>query len=131
MTRFRIPSSQHCLHVVGYVTWLVVIVYRNTHQRWATDNQDDPFEKYGPFVAYFSIGVRLLSVLIIPQMLALTVGLLMFDVKQPSPVQLKCSVALAPFVCIRMVTRGLYPTLVNQNVKSHLHVMHKLFYFRS
>ena len=32
----------------------------------------------------------------------------------------------APFLCIRVVTRGLYPTLVNQNVRSHLEVANKV-----
>jgi len=123
MFRLRIPSSQHCLHVAGYVLWVITLTFHNTGRRFSTDyQQEDPFEKYGSLVTYFSIGVRLLSVLIIPQMLALTLGFILFDIKQPS-VDLKCSLALAPFICIRIVTRGLYPTLINQNVRSHLQVM--------
>ena len=45
--------------------------------------------------------------------------------RQPR-VDLKRSVMDAPFVCIRCVTRGLYPTLVNQNVQSHLEVANKV-----
>ena len=45
--------------------------------------------------------------------------------RQPR-VELKRSVMDAPFLCIRVVTRGLYPTLVNQNVRSHLEVANKV-----
>ena len=39
----------------------------------------------------------------------------------PKPVRLKVSPQkFKSFICIRMVTRGLYPRLVRRNVKKHL-----------
>ena len=82
MARFQLPSIQHCLHLGAYFTWVVVVVYKGIAARSASgEEQEDPFEKYGSFVAYFSIGVRLLALLIIPQMAVMTLGLILFDVR--------------------------------------------------
>ena len=82
MARFQLPSIQHCLHLGAYFTWVVVVVYKGIAARSASGaEQEDPFEKYGSFIAYFSIGVRLLAMLIIPQMTVMTLGLILFDVR--------------------------------------------------
>ena len=127
MTRLRTPSLQHGIHVIAYVMWVLYVTYNNLSSRLSVPDTDyqDPIVKYGPWITYFSIGVRLLSILILPQMFAMAVGFLLFDIRQQKP-ELKASVSLAPFICIRMVTRGLYATLVNQNVKSHMEVMNQL-----
>ena len=45
----------------------------------------------------------------------------------PQPVRLKSSPqGLGSFICIRMVTRGLYPRLVRRNVKKHLNTMNAI-----
>ena len=42
----------------------------------------------------------------------------------PKPVRLRLSPNnLTSFICVRMVTRGLYPRLVRRNVKKHLDTM--------
>ena len=120
MALIRTPSIQHVVHVIIYLCWTITVAVNNVKLP-----EEDPFTKYGSFVAYFSIGIRLLSILIIPQMFMLALGLLLFDIKQPRP-ELKCSPALAPFLCIRIVTRGLYPTLICQNIKNHLAVANRV-----
>ena len=53
----------------------------------------------------------------------LQIGLLFCNVF-PKPVRLRVSPNnLTSFICVRMVTRGLYPRLVRRNVKKHLDVL--------
>jgi len=122
---FRVPSIQHFLHLVAYVTWVAAVIYQGITSRSLTP-QEDPLKQYGAFITYFSIGVRLLAMLIIPQMAAMTLGLILYDIRQPRSIELKCSLVESPLLCVRIVTRGLYPTLINQNLRNHLEVANKV-----
>ena len=77
---FRVPSIQHFFHLVAYVTWVAAVIYQGITSRSLTP-QEDPLKKYGAFITYFSICVRLLAMLIIPQMAAMTLGLILYDIR--------------------------------------------------
>ena len=78
MAKLQLPSVQHFLHLAAYFTWVSGVIYQGITSRSV---QEDPFVQYGSLITYFSIGVRLLAMLIIPQMLVMTVGLILFDVR--------------------------------------------------
>jgi len=83
----------------------------------------EPYEEYGLFITWYSIFTRLCLIFAIPNMAFMTVGLLICNAF-PTSVRLKSSPkGLKSFLCIRMVTRGLYPRLVRRNVKKHLETM--------
>jgi len=81
----------------------------------------DPWERYGWIwtpVLYF---LRLLTFLALPQVIFNALGLILFNAF-PEKVILKGSPLLAPFICIRVVTRGDYPELVKKNVTRNLNL---------
>ncbi|CAO1392059.1 unnamed protein product [Diamesa serratosioi] len=79
----------------------------------------DPWEEYGSIWTIVLYGLRLLTFLTLPQVLFNFCGLLFYNAF-PEKVVLKGSPLLAPFICIRVVTRGDYPDLVKHNVMRNI-----------
>ncbi|XP_018326378.1 beta-1,4-mannosyltransferase egh [Agrilus planipennis] len=112
---------KHYLHCLTLFT--VIIIFE-----WFTggvklfENSDleiNPWVRYGymwTFVLYF---LRLITFLPLPQVLFNFFGLTIYNAF-PSNVTLKGSPLLAPFICIRVVTRGDYPELVQSNVNRNV-----------
>uniref|UniRef100_A0A914UII4 Glycosyltransferase 2-like domain-containing protein n=1 Tax=Plectus sambesii TaxID=2011161 RepID=A0A914UII4_9BILA len=67
--------------------------------------------------------MRLASLLVLPQCVCNTLGLLLYNCFKEK-VKLKASPLLAPFVCVRVVTKGDYPELVRQNVARNIQTCH-------
>ncbi len=83
----------------------------------------DPAKEYGLPLALLLSLVRLLPLLALPQVAFTLAGLVRFPAFPPQRVSLASSPLLAPFVCVRVVTRGLYPRLVRETVKKNLEAM--------
>lgn len=79
----------------------------------------DPWEEYGSIWTIVLYGLRLLTFLTLPQVLFNFCGLIFYNAF-PEKVVLKGSPLLAPFICIRVVTRGDYPDLVKHNVMRNI-----------
>uniref|UniRef100_A0A182MRW6 Glycosyltransferase 2-like domain-containing protein n=1 Tax=Anopheles culicifacies TaxID=139723 RepID=A0A182MRW6_9DIPT len=75
----------------------------------------DPWEEYGALLTIVLYMLRLLTLLTLPQVLFNFFGLVIYNAF-PEKVILKGSPLLAPFICIRIVTRGDYSELVKTNV---------------
>lgn len=75
----------------------------------------DPWEEYGTIPTLLLYILRLLTFLTLPQVLFNFFGLVFYNAF-PEKVVLKGSPLLAPFICIRVVTRGDYADLVKSNV---------------
>lgn len=88
---------------------------------WNTDNTEklDPWVQYGFFGALILYLLRSVTFLSFPQAVFNFVGLTIYNAF-PDKVVLKGSPLLAPFICIRIVTRGDYPQLVKNNVNRNL-----------
>ncbi|XP_076224499.1 beta-1,4-mannosyltransferase egh isoform X2 [Nomia melanderi] len=88
---------------------------------WNSDNdqQLDPWAQYGFIGALTLYLLRTLTLLSLPQVLFNFVGLTIYNAF-PDKVILNGSPLLAPFICIRIVTRGDYPLLVQENVQRNL-----------
>ena len=82
----------------------------------------DPWTTHGPLVTIAIIFLRLLSFLALPQTLFNALGLLSLNTFKPSPT-FKSSPLLSPFVCVRVVTRGLYPNLVKKTVRENMNTL--------
>ncbi|XP_065333223.1 beta-1,4-mannosyltransferase egh [Cloeon dipterum] len=79
----------------------------------------DPWQQYGVFATCLLYFFRLLALLSLPQVVFNFLGLTLYNAF-PDGVKLKGSPLLAPFICIRVVTRGDFPQLVRRNVKRNL-----------
>uniref|UniRef100_A0A2M4BNA4 Putative beta-14-mannosyltransferase egh n=1 Tax=Anopheles marajoara TaxID=58244 RepID=A0A2M4BNA4_9DIPT len=75
----------------------------------------DPWAEYGTVATIILYLLRLLTFLTLPQVLFNFFGLTLYNAF-PEKVVLKGSPLLAPFICIRVVTRGDYAELVQSNV---------------
>lgn len=75
----------------------------------------DPWVEYGTYWTVFLYALRFMTFFTVPQMMFNFLGLIVYNAF-PDKVVLKGSPLLAPFICIRVVTRGDYPELVKTNV---------------
>ncbi|XP_063233132.1 beta-1,4-mannosyltransferase egh [Bacillus rossius redtenbacheri] len=113
--------TKHLLHCVLLFTVIGVFELCTGGIRLSGDQTAylDPWERYGyigTVVLYF---LRLLAFLPLPQVLFNFFGLTFYNAF-PDKVALKGSPILAPFICIRIVTRGDYPQLVKANVSRNM-----------
>lgn len=115
-------NVKHALHCMLFLTLLFVfevIAGGICIGTCDTDNEIDPFKKYGYIPAILLYLLRFLTFLALPQTVCNCLGLLFFNAF-PEKVKLKGSPLLAPFICIRVVTRGDYPELVKNNVNRNM-----------
>lgn len=113
--------TKHTLHCCLLITVIVVFEYVSGGLRWNTNVKDElnPWTEYGYFGASFLYFLRILTFLSLPQVLFNFIGLSIYNAF-PDKVELKGSPLLAPFICIRVVTRGDYPQLVKTNVNRNM-----------
>ncbi|GAB0094502.1 Beta-1,4-mannosyltransferase egh [Sergentomyia squamirostris] len=81
----------------------------------------DPREAYGDVWCVALYFLRLLTLLTLPQVLFNFCGLIFYNAF-PDKVVLKGSPLLAPFICIRVVTRGDFSDLVKTNVMRNMNL---------
>lgn len=85
----------------------------------SASSEVNPWEQYGVVYTILLYTLRLLALLSLPQVLFNFFGLTLYNAF-PDGIQIKGSPILAPFICIRVVTRGDYPHLVRRNVVRNL-----------
>ncbi len=93
--------------------------------RFVPDSQVDnvdPWSAYGVLATLILSAIRLLPLLAVPQLVFNLIGLMRFNAFADR-VTLKSSPLLAPFICVRVVTRGMYPNLVRQTVSKNLETL--------
>ncbi|KAG8223731.1 hypothetical protein J437_LFUL003637, partial [Ladona fulva] len=120
--------TKHCLHCCLLFTLIAAFeVCTGGVRLWG----DGPAASLDPWLAYGFAGtillylLRYLAFLSLPQVLFNFVGLTIYNAF-PDAVPLKGSPLLAPFICIRVVTRGDYPQLVRANVRRNLETCEKV-----
>ncbi|XP_047003886.1 beta-1,4-mannosyltransferase egh [Schistocerca americana] len=113
--------TKHILHCCLLLTVIAIFEICTGGIRLGSDKQQDfdPWERYGYFGAFSLYLIRLLTFLPLPQVLFNFAGLTLYNAF-PDKVPLKGSPLLAPFICIRVVTRGDYPQLVRNNVARNM-----------
>lgn len=113
--------TKHILHCCLLLIVILVFEFVSGGLRWDIDQKEeiDPWARYGIIGAVTLYLLRTVTFLSLPQVLFNFIGLTIYNAF-PDKVILKGSPLLAPFVCIRIVTRGDYPQLVKTNVKRNL-----------
>ncbi|XP_037069930.1 beta-1,4-mannosyltransferase egh-like [Pollicipes pollicipes] len=107
---------RHCLHcglMLAFVLGFEAYSGAFRLSEFAYD-EINPWVEYGYLLTVLLYMVRLLTFLALPQVLFNILGLVVYNTF-PEKVVLKGSPLLAPFVCVRVVTRGDYPELVRAN----------------
>ncbi len=79
----------------------------------------NPWETYGTYGCAFLFAFRLLVLLALPQVVLNFLGLTCLNAFS-GKVALKGSSLLTPLICIRIVTRGDFPSLVRENVARNM-----------
>ncbi|XP_001601907.2 beta-1,4-mannosyltransferase egh [Nasonia vitripennis] len=113
--------TKHILHCCLLATFILVFEFVSGGLHWGPRDQSqfDPWVQYGFAGALTLYLLRTLTFLSFPQVLFNFIGLTIYNAF-PDKVSLKGSPLLAPFICIRVVTRGDYPQLVKTNVDKNL-----------
>lgn len=120
MIRGRAKHLLHCIAFVSFIfSFLVFAGAINLDEEKKI--VVDPWEAYGIYGTLLLYTLRLLTLLTIPQVLCNFAGLIFFNAF-PGKVKLKGSPLLAPFICIRVVTRGDFPKLVRDNVTRNMNL---------
>lgn len=113
--------TKHLLHCVTCLTWIIgfnVIAggIRLGHRRFDNVN---PVEDYGLVLTIILYTIRFMSLLPLPLCVFEFLGLVFYNAFPEKP-QLKNSPLLAPFFCVRVVTKGDYPDLVKGNLTRNI-----------
>ncbi|VDN21807.1 unnamed protein product [Gongylonema pulchrum] len=118
-------EAKHAAHVITFICWLILFevicgaipLFAQTSSIYVSTAS--PFERYGYIGTFLLYILRLASLLVLPQCIFNTLGLMLFNGFREK-VNLKAAPLLAPLVCFRVVTRGDYPELVKQNVNYNM-----------
>ena len=123
MIKILIPSYKHLAHCLLMVTWIIFFV------KSAQDHQEeapkDIFDAYGSVKGIILLCIRLISLLAFPQTLLNFVSLCGYETF-PDKVRLRYPLENVPLFIVRVVTRGLYPNLVEKNVKRNLETIYSV-----
>lgn len=114
-------TSKHVLHCALLFTIIISFEIASGGIK-ISENQFttiDPWTTYGHVAAIILYALRLLTFLTLPQVLFNFCGLVFYNAF-PDKVVLKGSPLLAPFICIRIVTRGDFADLVKANVTRNM-----------
>ncbi|KAI8127833.1 beta-1,4-mannosyltransferase egh [Lucilia cuprina] len=110
-------STKHLLHCT--LLLVVIVAFEIFSGGIKIDENSftvlDPWAAYGQLATILLYLLRFLTFLTLPQVLFNFCGLVFYNAF-PEKVVLKGSPLLAPFMCIRVVTRGDFPELVKTNV---------------
>ncbi|XP_053600244.1 beta-1,4-mannosyltransferase egh [Plodia interpunctella] len=120
MLRGRVKHLLHCISFLSFIFLFFVFAGAISFND-AEKSVFDPWKTYGIFGTVLLYLLRLLTLLTIPQVLCNFFGLIFFNAF-PGKVKLKGSPLLAPFICIRVVTRGDFPKLVRDNVTKNMNL---------
>lgn len=114
-------SLKHGLHCLLLATIMIVFCIKSGAVKLSEEDfiTIDPWLEYGTFFTIFLYTLRYLVFFTLPQMMSNFLGLVAYNAF-PDKVVLKGSPLLAPFICIRVVTRGDYADLVKQNVMRNM-----------
>ncbi|XP_022918544.1 beta-1,4-mannosyltransferase egh [Onthophagus taurus] len=109
--------TKHLMHCCLLFTIIVLFeIFTGALKIWPDETLEiNPWVRYGYLWTVVLYLLRLVTFLPLPQVLFNFAGLTLYNAF-PDKVVLKGSPILAPFICIRVVTRGDYPQLVKSNV---------------
>ncbi|CAG2112167.1 unnamed protein product, partial [Medioppia subpectinata] len=111
-------NVKHMVHTIIFITYIWLYY-------WITDAlTPNPLSHSltNPLVKCVVVFMQILSVIALPQYIFQFLGLIVYNPFSDDVVPLKSDPLSAPFICFRVVTRGMYRRLVADNVKKHVNV---------
>ena len=121
MVSSRTKHLLHCLLLAVIVISFEILAGGISFGENRIYSEIDPWIVYGVPLTLLLYLLRLLTFLALPQVIFNLMGLTLFNAF-PEKITLKGSPLLAPFLCIRVVTRGDFPDLVKRNVIRNLNL---------
>lgn len=121
------PEVKYALHVILFISWIFIVemLYGVVpSSREANTTPFDPFDRYGVICTILLYLLRLMSLLVLPQCICNSLGLILFN-SFKDKIRLKSTPLLAPFICFRVVTKGNYPELVKINLEKNLQLCYE------
>jgi egghead protein (zeste-white 4 protein) len=119
----RNSTRNHLLHCLCFFTFFFLFELSGGGIRiWEVHferDSVDPIKEYGLAWTCFLYLFRFMSILPLPLVICHAIGLVIYNVFPERP-QIRGSPLLAPFLSIRVVTRGDYPDLVRKNVQRNM-----------
>lgn len=118
LVRYTVKHFLHCALMVSFITAFEVAsgAIRSPRSKFPVSNAFETYGVLGSFILYL---LRFSSFLALPHVLLNFAGLVFYDTF-PGKVRVKQTSKRAPFICVRIVTRGDYPQLVKNNVRWNL-----------
>lgn len=114
MLSSRTKHYTHCCLL--FIVIALFEIFTGGIKLWDDDTKEiNPWDRYGYIGTIILYLLRIVTFLPLPQVLFNFAGLTFYNAF-PDKVILKGSPLLAPFICIRVVTRGDYPQLVCSNI---------------
>jgi egghead protein (zeste-white 4 protein) len=115
---------RHLLHCCAFLTFFIIFQISAGGLRFGYDagaerDNIDPVKEYGLFMTCILYSFRFLIFLPLPLCIFHVCGLLFYNVF-PEKQAIRGSPLLAPFISIRVVTRGDFPELVQRNVQRNM-----------
>lgn len=116
-------TTKHILHTLLLLVPMTYTIVNAPSIIALAGTDIDPWVKYGTTLTIFLYTLRLMSwfmmVISLPENILQILGLIVYNAF-PDKVVLKNKSLLEPFICIRVVTRGDFPDLVNTNVMRNM-----------
>lgn len=119
-----IISLYHVKHATSVTVLVFFIVLSALIRRDLCPSDFSAVERYGVALSILFYFMQLTILASLPFSMFNFLGLVLLNVFRPSS-KLVAPLTNGPFLCFRVVTRGLYPNLVNQNVRYNRKVCEK------
>ena len=116
--------KRHFMHVTCFILFFIVSeLFSGGIRLWDSgalqQSTLDPVKDYGLGITILLYTFRLITLLPVPLCVGHACGLLVYNIYSKAG-SLNVSPLAAPFICIRVVTRGDFPELIRQNVQRNI-----------
>lgn len=116
-----VPILKHIFHVVALCSLIILLEIGTIYNSLGVANDIDTVKTYHWFFSLILVVTQFLVLLSLPQMVCNFLGLVLYNAFLGAiKLTNKCNSTIKsvdlPHFCLRVVTRGLYPDLVQQNV---------------
>lgn len=119
-------KKKHALVVAALILWTLLLAgVPNLLSSGSSDRVVNPWVEYGTLLTLLLVTFKYLSALALPKILTSAAGLVFFSTF-PHPVKLRKDPKEAPFLCVRVVTLGLYPELIKYTVEKNLGILNRV-----
>ncbi|CAG5117574.1 unnamed protein product [Candidula unifasciata] len=130
MSNFCTNVARQLKHLMSVISLLGFIYLSSLIRRELSGSDFSAIERYGLFISSVFYLMQFAVIFSFPYAVFNFLGVVFLNVFTPQPKLVKPPI-MCPFLCFRVVTRGIYPNLVKANVRHNMEVCEKvgLHYF--